>query len=83
MLKNCGYFWLNFTEKGLHNPKPDKTIKRKGYATWFEYHFGSGQGHNNGRIYSVKGNDGKYRVLIGLKETQDEDIKELMDIPLQ
>lgn len=19
MLKNCGYFWLNFTEKGLHN----------------------------------------------------------------
>jgi len=20
MLKNCGYFWLNFTEKGLHNP---------------------------------------------------------------
>lgn len=63
--------------------KPDDTIKRKEYATWFEYHFGSGQGHNNGRIYSAKGKDGKYRVLIGLKETQDEDIKVLMDIPLQ
>lgn len=63
--------------------KPDDTIKRKGYATWFEYHFGSGQGHNNGRIYSAKGKDGKYRILIGLKETQDEDIKGLMDIPLQ
>jgi len=65
----------------LDNLTPDGTVKRQGYPSWKEYHFSTGQGNQQGRIYTrVK--DGKYRVLVSRKQAQDKHIDELWDVAL-
>jgi hypothetical protein len=58
--------------------KPDDTIKGK--HTWFEYYFSTGQGEKKGRIYSRKERGGKYKVLIGVKDSQDDDTNMLRNL---